>query len=305
MSGEQLMTGPDPVVREEPASRGCRDEYPRAAGAEVPAQDAGRAARGLDTSVPNVARIYDYLLGGKSNFRADRDAAEQVLREIPSSALSCRQNRAFLGRVVRALAEDAGIRQFIDIGCGLPAADSVHEIAQRAAPGARVACIDNDPVVISHAQHMLAAKSSGVIAVLADLRDPESITGSPRVRALIDFRQPVAILLFAVLHFVTDEEQPREALLHFADILAPGSRLAISHLTHEGVPPGQSLAAQKIYRSASAPIAPRSRDAILRLLTSLELAVPGLVDIDAWPQEPPEIGRRGPLAFYGGVARKT
>ena len=166
------------------------------------------AARGLDTSVPNAARIYDYLLGGKDNFAADRDAARELMRQIPHSAVACRDNRAFLGRAVHWLAAEKGIGQFIDIGCGLPTARNVHEIARHASPDARVVYADYDPVVITHARAILEARSSGLLAVEADLRTPEAITDNPAVRALVDFSQPVAILLFAVLHFLPGATSP-------------------------------------------------------------------------------------------------
>lgn len=262
------------------------------------------AERGLDTRVPNVARIYDYFLSGKNNFKADRDAAERIADQMPATAAICLANREFLGRVVRLMARDAGIRQFLDVGSGLPTRDSVHEIAQRAAPEARVVYVDNDPVAVNHSQAILATGSSGVIAVEADLRDPASITDHPRVRELLDFGQPAAVLLFAVLHFVTDDEAPYEMVRSLADAMAPGSFLAISHATDEGVPRRASLAAQEIYRGASAPVVPRSRDGIARFFDGLEVLAPGVVNIDSWPGKSPGRAARIPLALYGGVARK-
>jgi hypothetical protein len=197
------------------------------------------AAPELDTTVANVARIYDCLLGGKDNFAADRAAAETVMREIPHSALACSQNRGFLPRVVRALA-DAGIRQFLDIGSGLPTRSNVHEIAQRAAPACRVVYVDYDRVVVAHARALLEKGSPGVLAVEGDLRDPRAIIG--KARALIDFSEPVDVLLFAVLHFLTDAEQPREVVRALAEALAPGSAVALSHITDEGVGPDKGLA---------------------------------------------------------------
>ena len=160
------------------------------------------AARGLDVTVPNVARIYDYILGGKDNFDADRAAAAQILAVIPGGSGPARMNRAFLGRVVHFLAAERGIRQFLDIGSGLPTDSNVQEIAQAADPDARVVYVDSDPVVVLHAQAILEDRAKGVAAVRGDLRDPAGIIGSPAVRELIDFGQPVAVLLFAVLHFV-------------------------------------------------------------------------------------------------------
>jgi O-methyltransferase involved in polyketide biosynthesis len=260
------------------------------------------APRGLDTSMPNAARIYDYLLGGKDNFQADRDAAWEILRQVPNSAVACRDNRAFLGRAVHYLAAEKGIRQFINIGCGLPTARNVHEIAQPASPGARVVYADYDPVVITHARAILEPRSSGLLAVEADLRAPGQITGDPGVRALIDFSQPVAILLFAVLHFLPGTDQPYEMARYLTHAMAPGSYLALSHITDEQVPQASSRAAQQVYQRASAPAVPRSRQAITRFFDGLELAVPGVADINLWPVRSARPAT--PLALYGGVARK-
>jgi S-adenosyl methyltransferase len=282
------MTNPD-----------LRQRYCRASGAEGQERP---APRGLDTSVPNAARIYDYLLGGKDNFQADRDAADEIMRQIPSSAVACRDNRAFLGRAVHYLAAEKGIRQFIDIGCGLPTARNVHEIAQQASPGARVVYADYDPVVITHARALLEARSSGLLAVEADLRTPGQITGDPGVRALIDFTQPVAILLFAVLHFLPGADQPCQITRYLTRAVTPGSYLALSHITDEQVPQASSRAAQQVYQRASAPAVPRTRQAITRFFDGLELAGPGVVDINSWPVRAARPAT--PLALYGGVARK-
>jgi O-methyltransferase involved in polyketide biosynthesis len=262
---------------------------------------AGRArlASVLDTSIPNAARIYDFMLGGKDHFAADRGAAERVLREIPYSALACHQNREFLARVVRALA-DAGLRQFLDIGCGLPGSWNVHEIAQAAAPGARVVYADCDRMVVVHARALLEKGSPAVMAVEGDLRDPEKIIG--RARGLIDFNEPVAVLLFAVLHFLTDAEQPHQLVRSLTGALAPGSAVALSHVTGEGTGPDESLAAQEVYRDASVPAVPRSCRDIKRFLDGLDLVAPGVTDINDWPTRPS--GPGAPLTLYGGVARK-
>jgi O-methyltransferase involved in polyketide biosynthesis len=257
------------------------------------------AWRGLDTSVPNVARIYDFLLGGKDNYQADRDAANMVLREIPHSALACRQNRDFLARAVCVLA-GAGIRQFLDIGSGLPTRSNVHEIAQAAAPGSRVVYVDYDPIVVAHARALLEKGSRGVMVVQGDLRDPEKVIGD--ARDLIDFSQPAAVLLFAILHFLTDDEQPRQVVRSLTEALAPGSALAVSHITGEGIEPDKGLAAQKVYRGASAPAVPRSLAGITRFFDGLDVMAPGVTDINVWPSK--AIGPPTPLTFYGGVASK-
>jgi hypothetical protein len=258
------------------------------------------AARGLDVSIPNVARIYDFMLGGKDNFAADRDAAARVIQQMPHSVLVCRQNRDFLGRVVRYLAVDRGIRQFLDIGSGLPASGNVHEIAQASFPESRVVYVDHDSIVVSHARALLQSAAPAVMAAEVDLRDPRKIL--EEAQGLIDFSEPVAVLLFAVLHFLTDAEEPREIVGSLTAALAPGSALAISHFTAEGIGPERSLAVQEIYQGASAPIIPRSRRNIVRFFDGLELTAPGVTDINLWSGGSP--GPEAPLTFYGGVALK-
>jgi hypothetical protein len=254
-------------------------------------------ARGLDVTVPNVARIYDYILGGKDNFDADRAAAAKILAVIPGGSGPARMNRAFLGRVVHFLAAERGIRQFLDIGSGLPTASNVHEIAQAADPDARVVYVDNDPVVVLHAQTILEDRSKGVAAVRGDLRDVPGITASPAVRELIDFSQPVAVLLFAVLHFVPDGDDPRSLLAGFRDVIVPGSALALSHITDEEA----GRAGRAVYQGASAAITPRSRAQIGGFFDGLDLLPPGVVGIGHWPGPGPA---GAALHFYGGVAVK-
>ena len=258
---------------------------------------------GLDITVPNVARIYDFFLGGKDNFEADRRAAAELTKLIPDSALACRQNRSFLGCVVEYLAR-AGIRQFLDIGCGLPTAGNVHEIAQAVAPDARIVYVDYDPVVVLHSQVLLEKKPKGVAVAAADLRNPQSITDDPRVQEMIDFSEPVAVLLLAVMHFIGDAERPDEIAGHFKDVMAPGSYLALSHITDEDVQPEHSLAARRVYQRASAPVVPRSRSRIMQFFDGLQIISPGVVDIGSWPGHSPRITPATRRLFYGGVAVK-
>jgi O-methyltransferase involved in polyketide biosynthesis len=291
------MTGPG---RETMSSQDARTPWYRLA--DDAQEHQRRATRGLDTTVANAARVYGYLLGGKDNFQADRDAAEQVILHIPGSAAACRANRAFLARAVRHLAGKKGISQFIDIGCGLPTASNVHEIAQRTSPGARVVYADHDPVVATHARALLQEHSPGVLAVEADVRAPETITGNPDVRRLIDFSQPVALLMLAVLHFLPDADQPYEIVSYLKETLAPGSYLVLSHVTDEHVPPADSIRAQQVYEAASAPVSPRSRADVTRFFDALELTAPGVVDVRHWPRQ--SGSPNTPLTFYGGAARK-
>jgi hypothetical protein len=261
--------------------------------------------RGLDITVPNVARIYDYFLGGKDNFEADRRAADELARLIPGSGQACRANRVFLGRVVRYLAGEAGIRQFVDIGSGLPTVSNVHEIAKDVDADARVVYVDYDPVVVLHSRAILEDKPKGVAVVKADLRSPDRIIGDSRVRDVIDFAQPVAVLMLAILHFVTDEERPEEIIGRFTDVLVSGSYLALSHITDEDVAADRSRAAQQVYRGASAPAVPRSPARIAVFFDGLQMVDPGVVSISDWRMGP---GSRAdpdaPRLIYGGVAVK-
>ena len=256
----------------------------------------------FNTAVPNVARIYDYLLGGKDHYAADREAAAKILKLIPDATVACHENRKFLQRVVRYLAE-AGIRQFIDIGTGLPTQGNVHEIAQKHAPGASVVYVDYDPVVVSHATALLA-RDDNVEAIRGDLRRPEEILSSPDLTKLIDLSQPVAILLIAVLHFIRDDEDPPGVLKTLKQAMAPGSYLAISHITGDEMAKEDSLAAQDIYKKASAPVVPRTHGEIIQFFDHLMLIYPNLVNISKWPVELSVHGSTSRPLFYGGIAIK-
>ena len=269
-------------------------------GLEFPA---GRPRRlGFDTGVPNVARIYDALLGGKDNYAADREAAEELLKAVPGAMAAARENRAFLGRAVRFLAGEAGIRQFLDIGTGLPTLGNVHEIAQAANPAARVVYADYDPVVLLHA-NVLLAKAVTVAAVDADLRYPRDLLTSPAVRALIDFDEPVAVLLVAVLHFLEDSDDPWKIVDCIKDHMAPGSYLVVSHVTGDDLPPDARQQAREVYENASAPGVTRAYDDIARFFDGLVMLAPGLVNVPTW--RPDRITRTPhETLFYAGVGRK-
>src|SRR5260370_14682183 len=200
----------------------------------------------IDTSRPHTARMYDFYLNGKDNYAADRDAAREVLRAAPEIRATALANRAFLGRAVRYLVRDAGIRQIIDIGTGIPAAGNVHEVAQQAAPDVRVAYVDNDPIVHVHADALLTGTGITSI-VLADLREPEAILSHPQIRELIDFGQPVALLLIAILHFISDAEDPAGIVATFRGALAPGSYLALSPRTADFHPQTAPTHAPAVY----------------------------------------------------------
>jgi S-adenosyl methyltransferase len=268
----------------------------------------GAGPFGIDTSVPNVARIYDYILGGKDNFAADRQAARQLLAAIPDIAGVVRDNRLFIGRVIRFLAGEAGVRQFLDLGAGLPTQDCVHETAQAIAPDACVVYVDSDPVVCSHGQALLAPRD-GVGFVLGDLRQPAEILRHPDVLARLDFSRPVGVLCACALHFVPDEEKPHQIIARYLDHLAPGSYLAITHgitaASPQDDPDGIVQSVTSVYQNASAHMHVRPVKEIERFFDGLEIIEPGVVWMAEWRPDPGTwpAGRRDSL--YGGVGRKT
>ena len=260
----------------------------------------------IDTSRPHPARIYDYSLGGKNHFAADREVAEKAWARMPTGRTAARENRWFLGRVVRYLAAEAGIRQFLDIGTGLPTTDNVHEVAQRVAPESRVTYVDNDPLVLAHARALLTGSPEGRTAYIqADLRDPAGILADPVTREVIDFTQPVALMLVAILHFIQDDDNPAAIIKTLVEALPPGSFLAASHLTGEYDRDGWATI-ERDYRKAGMPAQWRDGDEFARLaFTGLELASPGVVLVSEW--RPDTDGPRpsaAEVSFYGGIARK-
>jgi hypothetical protein len=263
----------------------------------------------INTSVPNPARIYDYLLGGKDNYPADREVADQVVAIAPVARDVVQDNRAFLRRAVRFLTREAGIRQFIDLGSGLPTQGNVHEIAQAIAPEARVVYVDNDAMVVTHSRALLAGDNT--LAVQADLREPGATLGHPEVRELIDFDQPIALLLVAILHFLPDDQDPLGIVARFREALPAGSYLAISHGTRD-VPARPDMSAEamsemgarveRLYQQTTASIVTRSRAQVERFFDGFELVDPGLVEIQRW--RPDDERSLLPGGFYGGVGRK-
>jgi SAM-dependent methyltransferase len=258
---------------------------------------------GIDTATPNIARIYDYLLGGKDNFAADREAARQLIDVIPDVAAIARDNRSFLGRVVRYVAAQGGIRQFLDLGGGLPTQANVHELAQGVAPEARVVYVDIDPVVASHGRALLASGDQ-VGVVLGDLRDPASIMQDPDVVRLLDLTRPLALLCTSTLHFIGDEADPHKIIAEYRDHLAPGSYLAISHGTLEEDPAGEGSKAEGVYRQASSQLHVRPLPEVLRFFGGFELVDPGLTWITEWRPEPGTAPTGRPHSMRGGVGRK-
>ncbi|GAA4198324.1 SAM-dependent methyltransferase [Microbispora amethystogenes] len=269
---------------------------------------AARAAR-IDTSKPSIARVYDFFLGGKDNFAIDREIGEATLKIAPDAPAAGRSNRAFLRRVVRYLAAEAGIRQFLDIGSGLPTQGNVHQVAQAAAPDSRVVYVDNDPIVLVHGRALLATNGSTRV-IEADIRDPESILNHPEVNDLIDFTQPVALLLFAILHHVNDQEDPHAIAARFREVLPSGSYMALSHFHNPGpsMPEvsAQATTAEKLFNENLGTGRWRNRDEILAYFGDMELLEPGVVPLAEWRPDPGEPVDRGITyhTFVGGLARK-
>jgi hypothetical protein len=260
----------------------------------------------IDTSKPHPARMYDYALGGKNHFAADREMADKVLQGSPTGRTIARENRAFLGRAARYLAGEADIRQFLDIGTGLPTTNNVHEVVQAVAPTARVVYVDNDPMVLAHARALLTSSPEGRTAYIhADLHHPTAILSDPATRDVLDFNRPVALMLVAILHFIPDSDKPAEIIATLLDALPSGSYLVASHGTAEHNP-AEAAAVLHAYREGGIPFQLRDSDEFARLAFSgLELVPPGVVLVSEW--RPEGTGPRplpSEVSCYGGVARK-
>jgi hypothetical protein len=258
----------------------------------------------VDTRRANAARVYDYLLGGTHNFLADQDVGRALAAVEPDVREIAQANRAFLGRAVRFLSA-AGIRQFLDVGSGIPTEGNVHEVARRADPGARVVYADIDPVAIAHSQAILAGNQNATV-IDADLRDPEKLLANAEVRRLIDLSQPVGLLLLLVLHFIADADDPWQIVAALRDAVAPGSYLVICHGAVEGEPT-KVRAAEKVFNRSSVNQAhARTRPEILRFFDGFELVDPGLVRIPLWRPDSPADVPEDPDRFWAlvGVGRK-
>jgi hypothetical protein len=256
----------------------------------------------FDTSVPHIARVYDYWLGGKDNFAADRALGEQTLDAYPNLVFSVRANRAFLARAVRFLAAEAGIRQFLDIGTGIPTANNTHEVAQRAAPDSRIVYVDNDPIVLSHARALLRSARQGACAYLdADLRDPETILAA--AAGTLDFTKPVAVMLIAVLHFIGDDAQAAAIVSKLMDAFVPGSFVVISHVGGDIDAEQQGEMVRRLNESVAEKATMRDRAGVTRLFGGLELVEPGVVRVAGWRPDS-DLEAASPTGLWGGVARK-
>ncbi len=261
----------------------------------------GMTPEGVETDRPSVARLYDFFLGGNHNYAADRELGRRLLEAEPNARFIVTENRAFLGRAVRFMI-DAGIRQFIDLGSGIPTQENVHEIAHRYDPEARVIYVDNDPGVVAHSKHLLRGDPL-VTVINADLRQPETVVRHPEVRRLIDLDQPVGLLMITVLHFIPDSAGPHDIVGRFGQALAPGSYLAITHATHDAAPE-RAAEVVELYKNAASSAYTRSYSEISRFFEGFELAGPGLVYMPAWrldgvvPADPERAW------FFAGVGRK-
>ncbi|MFJ2770731.1 SAM-dependent methyltransferase [Streptomyces sp. NPDC087300] len=254
----------------------------------------------IDTSKPHPARIYDYLLGGKDNYEVDQRAGDELAAAAPEVRIGVRANRAFMRRAVRHVT-GAGVHQILDIGTGLPTSPNVHEIAHETVPDARVAYVDNDPIVHTHAEALLHGVG-GTSSVLADLRDPRAVVDHPDVRRVIDFDEPVALFLVAVVHFLTDAEEPERIVADLRDALPAGSFLVLSHATGDFA---DRTDAEAVYHQATATLNLRTHARVERFFAGFELAEPGLVQVPFWRPDDVPAARSGEIGIYGGVARKA
>jgi hypothetical protein len=276
-------------------------DYASAPGGDVTAGRAGSLP--FDTSRAHQARIYDYLLGGKDNYAADRAAAEEALTIYPDWAFTARANRAFLGRVIRYLAGEAQIRQFLDIGTGIPTAGNTHQVAQAIAPESRVVYVDYDPIVLAHARALLTSGEAGATAYIdADLRDTGTIL--TKAAELLDFTKPVAVTLIAILHAIPDSDDPHAIVARLMDAVPSGSYLALSHLGPEFFDPETLREAQDVSgRRVQQQMTWRNREQVARFFEGTDLVAPGLVRVEEWRPEPGPSGTDR-SSLWGAVGRK-
>jgi len=276
------------------------EHAPRAGGPDVGASEDDRPA--FDTSVAHQARIYDYWLGGKDNFAADRKAAEEAAAAYPGVVTGARANRQFLARAVRHLAADAGIRQFLDIGTGIPTANNTHEVAQAAAPGSRVVYVDYDPVVLIHARALLASNDQGLVDYVdADLRDTGTIL--EQASRMLDFSRPVAIMLIAILHAIGDDDDPYQIVAKLMDAAPPGSYLVLSHVASDIDSEQIADATARLNQVSRQHFTLRDHAQVLRFFDGLELLEPGVVRVEEWRAS--ELEARYRSAVWGGMGRKS
>ncbi len=261
-----------------------------------------KAIARLDTGVPHIARVYDYVLAGKDNFAADRAAAEEFLKIMPDIALAVRGSRAFLRRVVEFLVAEGGVRQFLDIGTGLPSANNTHEVAQRAVPKSRILYVDNDPLVLAHARALLTSSPEGATAYLdADLRDTGKILSA--AHEVLDFSEPVAVMLIGILHCIPDAEDPWGIVQHLMAAVPPGSYLVVGHPASDVQVQEAAEATAGLNSKLAAPVKFRPRDQVARFLAGLTLVEPGVVQYPQWRPDP-DATQAQQIPAWCGVAIK-
>jgi SAM-dependent methyltransferase len=261
----------------------------------------------IDTSVAHVARVYDYLLGGKANFAVDRRAAERAYAAWPGGLdgvrADARAHRALLGRVVRYLTGEAGIRQFLDIGTGIPKENNTHEVAQRVAPDSQIVYVDYDPIVLAHAHKLLRSTPQGACAyIYGDLRDPETILR--KAADTLDFGRPIAIVMFGILHFFADDQCPYTIVARLVDALAPGGYLAISHLARDVEGDALTETFDRLNPQMSESVVLRTHDQVARFFDGLDLIDPGVVQLPQWRPDPGDTVSSRPLPMWCAVGRK-
>jgi hypothetical protein len=259
----------------------------------------------IDTATAHPARRYNYLLGGKDNFQADRESGDELARLSPAIKIAALENRAFLQRSVAFLAEQ-GIRQFVDIGTGLPTADNTHEVAQRIAPESHIVYVDNDPLVLVHARALLTSTPEGRTAYLeADLSEPEKILNDPALREIVDFTQPVGLVLVSVLPFVPGDDVAGPIVRTLLDAVPPGSYLVLSHATFDTLDPEVAANYWEMFHAGKSDIWPRTEAEFRDLFADLELVEPGVVQVHEWRPRPDAIPRAAKqINNWGAVARK-
>ena len=267
---------------------------------------AGRQPPEINTNVPQTARIWNYWLGGKDNFPVDRQVGDQILEAFPAIVENARASRAFLARAVRYLAGEAGMRQFLDIGTGIPTSPNVHEVVQAVDPASRVVYVDNDPIVLVHARALLTSSPEGATAYIdADLREPEKILNHPDLLRTLDLSQPTGLLLVAILHFIMDADDPYGVVGRLVGAMPSGSHLVVSHVTADPMPPEVFARIDAANAAAGIPFRFRTREEFARFLDGLEPVPPGIQSIAKWraedePQPRPSVAD---TATYGAVAR--
>lgn len=256
---------------------------------------------GLDLSKPSAARVYDYYLGGFHNFAVDREMAQQAIAMWPELPMIMRANRAFLRRAVTGLV-GLGVRQFLDIGSGIPTVGSVHSVAGALASDCRTVYVDIDPVAVAHSRAILG-DVPGTGVVMADMRRPDDVLTDPALLEVLDLSQPVAVLMIALLHFVGDDADPATTIRAYRDALAPGSYLAVSHAAHDLLPEEQATSHQALYRRTASPMTMRGRDQVRSFFGGFDLVEPGLVELDTWRPDPDEPAPAHPCPAWAAVGR--